>query len=406
MNSIGTTFDGKNYMKKRVSNYIDINSLLIAMLLIINYIVGVLNIIISLPNLLTILCIIIFIFTIIRNKFMIKKKHILFFLITGVQVILTLLIYNMNSNFQIKFILGYLLNSILIVYVVSFNYNFNKICKYISVIFTILIWSLLFFKPQSYDPGSMMGRSYSILPFFLASIYYLSGYVKDKKINKIIIFTSNIIYIISMYKFLTRGVVLSITVYLYLLYIFNILSSSKNFKKVFFILVSSIIIVIVFLNFTTIITEMNSFLLNNNIKIKFLNKMVILLDENNLDNGRFLLYKISWNSFKKNPILGNGIGALDRLHGINYDHSLILQLLNEGGIIFFIIHISIIIKGLIIILKKFNEESNISHFLLLLLCNSLIRLSVSSTFWLDQGYWMFLYISFSYNSLLSKKRTN
>lgn len=108
------------------------------------------------------------------------------------------------------------------------------------------------------------------------------------------------------------------------------------------------------------------------------------------------IYKISWNSFKNHPILGNGIAALDRLYGINYDHSIILQLLNECGIIFLLIHIIIIFKGIFIIYKYWNQDLNTSRFLLFLACNSIIRLLFSYVLWLEQGYWMFLYVAFAY----------
>lgn len=157
---------------KQLEN-VKLNSLIIAIALSINFIASVLNNVFNLSNLISILSILFFIYLFIRNRFRIKKRQIMFIAITGLPVLLSLIIGDLSNRTQVHYMLAYMMSVIIIVYFVSFGYDFKKICKYICFIFTTLIWTLLFFDISNYDYGALMGWSYSVIPFFLSSIYYL-----------------------------------------------------------------------------------------------------------------------------------------------------------------------------------------------------------------------------------------
>src|SRR5699024_7286385 len=112
-----------------------------------------------------------------------------------------------------------------------------------------------------------------------------------------------------------------------------------------------LVIILFVMNIELFFNYINNFLIKQNIDIRFFKKTVSLLNSNAIDNGRYHLYNLSWESFKMHPIMGNGIAAFDRLHGLEYEHSVILQLLNELGLVFSFVHIFLILKGLLDIYK-------------------------------------------------------
>lgn len=399
MNEKGCDASTINYKRTVREKKIRLNSLIISIAISINYISAALSNVFNLSNLLSISLLLIFIISFCNNNFKIKTKQIFFILITGLPVILSLFIGDINNHVQIRYILGYIMNGVIIAYLVSFEYEFKIICKYIISIFTFLIWTLVFFERSSYDYGSLMGWSYSAVPMFLVSIYILLYADNINYFKKSLVLFSCIIYILWIYEFISRGPVLAIIIYIMLLLFLN---SKKSIRSIVFFM-SALILIFLVVYFHEIINFFNEVLLRYDVNVRFLQKTLYLLDKGNLDNGRLYIYEKSWNSFKMHPIFGNGIAALDRLHGLEYDHLFILQLLNEIGIIFTFVHIVIILKGLLIMYNLWFNDKNTTRMLLLLFCSSIIRLSLSSVLWLDQGYWMFLYISFAYNKKNNKQ---
>src|SRR5699024_8667549 len=82
-----------------------------------------------------------------------------------------------------------------------------------------------------------------------------------------------------------------------------------------------------------------------------------------------------------------------------YPHNLLLHLLVEGGLLLTIPFILILMVGLWLIIKSWNQCSKMNHYrylILLVFIISVPRLILSSYFCRDQAFWMLIFLSLNY----------
>lgn len=85
---------------------------------------------------------------------------------------------------------------------------------------------------------------------------------------------------------MSRGPILALATYIYLLYILN---CKKDIKYAIMLIFFFTLFILLFLNFQDIVVYINNVLLNYNINIRFLNKIIFLLEEGKFDNGRLYI---------------------------------------------------------------------------------------------------------------------
>jgi len=136
---------------------------------------------------------------------------------------------------------------------------------------------------------------------------------------------------------------------------------------------------------------------------KFISKSIELIEKENFSNGRMIIYSTAWKEIRQKPFLGNGIGKFMNDYDI-FQHNLILQLLHEGGVVLLIFIGLPLAYGIYVMIFK-NEVNIDTRYMLVLLCSSsVVKLMISSEFWKEQSFWMF--ISISIITMIRQRKTN
>jgi len=118
-----------------------------------------------------------------------------------------------------------------------------------------------------------------------------------------------------------------------------------------------------------------------------IDKALLLIDTDNILNGRQELYNNAIEMFKNNVVLGNGIGSFD-LSNFTYPHNLFLQIASESGVLLLIPTAYILGYGLMLCLR--NRDKSHAIFVLFLFSISIPKLLFSSSFWIDQRFWLLI----------------
>ncbi len=119
----------------------------------------------------------------------------------------------------------------------------------------------------------------------------------------------------------------------------NAVSDAKKSKRIFRIIVLGIIVFLVF-RYSPIAQNI-------------IEKMNILDDAGDLSNGRYELWRLTFDIWKQNPILGAGAGALLDSYGVS-THNSFIQVLAEMGIAGFISFVSLVLVTLSKSFKKYE----------------------------------------------------
>lgn len=240
-----------------------------------------------------------------------------------------------------------------------------------------------------YTDDVNMGMTYGIMPLLFAIIAHF--YLNKRScsfICKISYILAAIITCILVIRG-TRGFTVCLIFLLYLLMVHN-----DNYKKSKnkLLLETFILLVMIFavLNFENIILLLASMINKLGIQFNSLEKMVYLISNGNITNGRTDIYKIAWEGFLDSPILGNGIGVFtDRFGGphMPFIHNIVLQLLYELGCVLPIPIFLIMINGLWKILFAITDE-DAKCFFLVLFSASVPMLLLSSELWFNRVFWL------------------
>ena len=234
-----------------------------------------------------------------------------------------------------------------------------------------------------------MGVTYGVMPLVFAIIVHFYLYKNNSTIIcKISYVLTAIITFILVIRG-TRGFVVCLIVLLYLLMAhndsYNI--SKKDFILKIFIAASMILII---LNAENIILLFASIFKKCGIQLISLEKMVYLISNGDMMNGRTDIYRLAWKGVCNSPILGNGIGVFsDRFGGLNmpFIHNIVLQLLYELGVLLPIPIFLIMINGVRKILFISIDEE-VKCFFIVLFSASVPMLFLSSELWLNRFFWL------------------
>ncbi len=287
--------------------------------------------------------------------------------------------------------LEYFIQSLLFAWCITIKFDFYCVCKNIVYIYIILFWGMLLHGKEIDTGGSLMGLTYAILPGILSSLYFIiNNNFFSLKINvtKILSLLCLFYYIGLSINYFSRGAVLAIFIYIILILIqkeeYNLSS-----KRMIFIFLVFILLILFTLYFNHILRSINQIINKNYIKVPFLNEMYFRSINNTQLDGRDIYYNNSIELFKKSPIFGNGTASFARYYSANYDHNIILQIMNEGGILNLIFYMIPILGSLYIIIFDYDKyNNNIKYMFVLLFCISIIRLLFSYILWREQGFWM------------------
>lgn len=241
------------------------------------------------------------------------------------------------------------------------------------------------------DTGTWTGLSYAILPIFLSAIIGLS-FEKGYRIISVFLL---IVYLMILMRYGIRGFWL--ITFLFLLILFYRLSVDKisdkkdKIKALLILSVIVLLVCIVYFNLSQIIIFIRSFLINHfDIRIYALDKYIYYLGKDNITNGRDGLYSEALKIIKENWLVGRGVGYYESKTGY-YVHNIFLQSMCEGGIIYLIPILFLVIYSIFRLLFYGNiklDNYKTSYFIMIFFCSFAVLL-FSSVIWQLNIFWFF-----------------
>ncbi|SHE81922.1 O-antigen ligase like membrane protein [Caloramator proteoclasticus DSM 10124] len=278
------------------------------------------------------------------------------------------------------------------------KFSLVYVFKYLVVISAVLSFKILNINFINLDYGQWMGFSYNMLAGISASIICLTS-IKIEKVYKLISFWVLISYGYIYFNYASRGVILALLIQITGMIYLKIEKNIKYRKIIFFI--GLLMLVFIYLNMEQILMNLNNFLSTNNIKFYAIDKAVMYLNQNDISNGRMYLWNEAIRAILQAPITGNGIAYFESVYG-TYVHNLFIQLLYEGGVVFFTIFSLLIFYPIKILLFDNEVEYLEKIFFIFLITNSIVQLFFSNTLWRVQQFWF--YIGYTISFFIIKHR--
>lgn len=178
-----------------------------------------------------------------------------------------------------------------------------------------------------------MGVSYAFLiPSVIAIFYYF--FCSRKSFIFSLLAPLNCVYTYQVVFHGSRGSVLSIAVFIFLIFALRKKKSENGINRINMkLLVVFAMTVLLCINIIPIL-EFVGYIANSlRLNIKFLDKFLFLLRGGDITNGRMEIYSASIAGFIASPVWGNGIGTFDFYTGFGYPHDFVLQILFDMGIV-------------------------------------------------------------------------
>lgn len=236
-----------------------------------------------------------------------------------------------------------------------------------------------------------MGVGYNILPFIIASVYYL--FFGKRKVIKLMAIILFVVYIPLILSHAARGTIVAIVLSLFLVPFLKYfkLGSAKILIVGIVILTLLLIISPFFLSYMAEFSKDTTY--------SFIDKF---FNDDDISNGRFAIYDNAVRGFISSPFWGNFVGSFDNY--TSYPHNIFLQFLYEGGLILFLPMAYLTIEPIVAIIKnRFYLPMDAVILISFLLLISVIELLFSASFWQKQSFWLYIWTT-SFIQIRPRKR--
>lgn len=258
--------------------------------------------------------------------------------------------------------------------------------------------SHIFVFESDWNEWISMGTSYAFFIPIVATIIYLTVYFKNEnkseKLISIILGITNFIYLLYLFQFGSRGPL--VLLFVLLVFLFTIKPSTSgvgiHFNKAR-LLMLSIVILLILVNFESLMQFLSSFLSEHGISSRAINKFINLSASGDINNGRSVIYDKAFDGFLHNPIWGNGLDCFNQNTGEVYPHNFILQILYDGGILLFMILFIPIIKRI----TYYATSMKSSHYSML----SFLLVAGIIGAWFSEDLWKLPLLWISFGVLLT-----
>lgn len=272
--------------------------------------------------------------------------------------------------------------------------------------FAIFYLDRVFAMTKDWSNTVSMDVSYGFLIPIIANIVYLFYYFKDEKflyrLFVVIISIINGVYFVQLFLHGSRGPLLCIIMLIVFLLVVKTSGVGLNIKKGRIPAVA-IAVLIVVVGYATFFSSLESFLGKHEIQSYAVSKIIALDADGNLSNGRTRLNVLSLNGFWDSPILGNGFDRFDANTGNLYPHNFILQILYDGGLVFFFVIFIPVIVGMI---KKFKSCSKDELLIIIaLMFSSVPGAMFSGDLYQNGVIWLFFGTVLSWGFVKSKSES-
>lgn len=380
-----------------------INSILIGLLVSINMLTKLFTSLINIPNNILIVVALILSISIIFNRLKINYTVINFTMITLIFFGISLIKLNANEN-TVSYLTMFLLYGFTSFYLLSQKYNSIVIIKTVNIVFCVFSLLLLPIYINKIQNGLIsidftMDLSYTLLVGIVATIIIMIFYRPKKFLYglfNILILLYNFYYLFFINA--NRGVFLALAMF----FVLTIVVKFNNIAiKRFLVFLLASLGFLAFNNMEHILGMLNGFLIHFNINSSLISKIIFQYNNDVFTSNREAIWGNSLELIKVSPILGNGIGALESIHGY-YAHNFVLQIFIEFGLLFGFAIMILIGYGIYKIYKTDNYTEEIV-LLIFFFCISIPRLLVSETYWNIPAFWMYLFLTYKLLKLKSKK---
>lgn len=252
--------------------------------------------------------------------------------------------------------------------------------------------SLMFIVSQEGDLG--MGVSYAFMLPAIATIVYLFCFIKHDSLRMkcfvIFLSTVNFIFLFMIISYGSRGVVLSLIMEIFLLYLLPYSRIEHRIKRKRKLVIIGIVTVFLAFNFWSILETLNTVLNDFGIYIYGISRSIEYHQMGDALTGRSYISEITWNAICKQPIYGHGIETFFAYshYRIEYIHNSILQILFDGGLILFVLILFPLIRSI----KNWMTKCSFNDFIMVI---TLFGASVPSSMfshdlWHIPILWMFV----------------
>lgn len=231
--------------------------------------------------------------------------------------------------------------------------------------------------------GFLMGISQGALRLLLG--VFLVMFLLKKRMLKIGAILIILIYLSFFFSYGTRSSIMG----LILFFAFYYMIRKNIFTNRAFVLISLLGFVFSFF-IMDILIVVHGFLEQIGISIKAIDKVVVMSEMNlELSNGRADLWVKAFKDIVASPLFGNGISAFEYIHGGGYPHNFLVQIFHEGGVLYLIPILMVILKFFRLLLSnKQSKETKI--FLIYLFFSGIIELLFSNVYWRNVYFWFFI----------------
>ena len=314
------------------------------------------------------------------------------------------LAYSMSVNISI------IRNAILWQYtgiLLAFNINYSKVDKYIGKSLVVLMFMITFGSVFNvlipYIQGSSMllfkssfssvGSSFQAQSYYIAyaagiNLFFFCANAREM-LTKIISYMLLGIQFLCAILYAGRGAMVLALIYLVLYFLYMNNEKKISSKKV----LSLLFYVLVILAMYVIIRRMID---SSNVLQGRFERVFSYIGSGGIDlsqtSNRDSLYPIALKYILASPAFGYGILGYMYLDGLNrYPHNFVLEFLIEGGIIYMILWICIIFRGI----KRIKIIRNLDIYKVCLVTGlfAFIKLSFSATYSYEMLFWFFVVFS-------------
>lgn len=258
-------------------------------------------------------------------------------------------------------------------------------------VFSLLRLDVIFAFAYDYNEAISMGASYAYLIPVLATIVYSFYYLhEDKGFQKLfsyILIVANFIFFLELFIYGSRGPLLAIICCVLFLYILSKRNSALRINTPR-VLVVIVLVMVIIATFMLLLNSIIDLLGSLGINSYSLNKIVRMFEMDNLSNGREDLSRMSIDGFLQHPILGNGLDLFSYNTKVtSYPHNFILQILYDGGLLFFFILMIPAIRNVIKLFKQAYYSRVV--FFVFAFCASVPGALFSGDLWELNMLWLF-----------------
>ena len=281
------------------------------------------------------------------------------FLLVYISLFYFLTYFNIGQpRTSVPFLLGFVFSAMIIPSITNIDVKIFLRALMLYPFWAIFRLNSVFAPVRDWTDAISMDVSYAFLVPVIATIVYMYFYFKsDSKLFKIysaIMCFVNGAFFIQLFLHGSRGPLLSILLTVFFLLIIKkkenapgvVVASKKSKHLIISLFLLSCVFVLFFQTIMDALSASHAIM-----------KSIDLNASGDISNGRTYLNELTFAGIYEHPLLGNGFDRFDaNTRGGLYPHNFVLQLLYDGGLLYMLVILTPVIRGLVRFFKHCNYD--------------------------------------------------